>query len=281
MMEVEYAGFFSSIQDRGRPGYRKWGVPLSGAMDMSSAGLANRLLGNKEQEAVLELSLEGPRLRFLQPAYFCLTGARLNARLEAQELEMNTPYLAREGDLLNMGHCLEGVRSYLGIQGGIQTETVLGSRSYYFPVTPEARIQKGDLIPIAPSPKFEPSVWAVKWAGIHKQQALEVLPGPEWMPLPSGIRESLLKQTFHIAKENNRMACQLEERLAPNEISVLTSVTLPGTVQLTPSGRLIILMRDAQTTGGYPRVLQLTESSIDALAQRSTGDAVRFALRQN
>ncbi len=279
MMEVVDPGFFSSVQDQGRRGYRKWGVPVSGAMDRASAVLANKFLGNLEGDGVLEATLKGPRLRFHQKVYFCVCGAKLSAQLEGRDLEMNTPYMAREGDVLDMGRCLEGVRSYLAVQGGIRSELKLGSRSQYYPVTPKAYIQKGDFLRIIPSPDFLPAVWGLRRPEASKYERLAVLPGPEWAYLPTGMQNDLLQRTFHIAKENNRMAYQIKERLSTYERPMVTSVTLPGTVQLTSSGRLIVLMRDAQTTGGYARVLQLTEDSMNALSQRSTGDEIRFALR--
>lgn len=281
MIEVVDAGFFSSVQDGGRPGYRKWGVPVSGAMDRASAVLANKLLGNPRGDGVLEITLKGPGLRFHRTAYFCLTGAKISAQLEDRELEMNTPYRAREGDLLKMGPCLKGVRSYFAVQGGIQTESVMGSRSLYVPVTTKACIQTGDNLPIAPDPDFLPAVWAVRLSESPGNGGLEVLPGPEWEKMPTSLQKELCSRTFSIAKENNRMAYQLEERLHSPAWPMITSVTIPGTVQLTSSGRLIVLMRDAQTTGGYPRVLQLTEDSINVLAQKSTGERFRFVLLKN
>lgn len=276
MIEVINSGFFTTVQDQGRTGQRKWGVPVSGAMDQTSADLANRLLDNPENAALLEIALNGPKLRFQETVYFSLTGAEVEARLGEQELKMNTPYKAEVGEVLDVRRCIKGVRTYIGFQGGIQTEEVLGSRSYYYPVTHHSSIQKGDVLTLAAESSYEPRVWGVKSKGLHLSEPLAVIPGPEYDQFPTEIVQALFEQEFHIAKENNRMAYQLLERLEPFSLPMITSVTTPGTIQLTSSGRLIILMRDAQTTGGYPRVLQLDAPSINALAQRSTGDEIRF-----
>jgi len=105
-----------------------------------------------------------------------------------------------------------------------------------------------------------------------------VSPGPEFDVLSKAQKELIFKKTFTIAKENNRMAYQLEESIGEHKHIMLTSATLPGTVQVTPGGKLIILMRDGQTTGGYPRILQLTEEAIDRLAQKTFGDTISLKL---
>lgn len=278
VIEVLNPGFSSSIQDLGRRGFRKWGVPVSGAMDLESAQLGNRLLQNEEQAAVLEMTLEGPVLRFGCPLYFTLTGAVGKVCLGEQELKVNTPYKALEGEVLSIGRCLGGVRAYLAVQGGFKTPMLLGSRSYYHPISPQARLAKGDQLIVQPASGFEPKVWEIKQAKSALRTPLRAYPGPELEQLSTSIQDRLLNTSFTIAKENNRMAYQLNELLPSFTYSMLTSVTLPGTVQLTPAGRLIILMRDAQTTGGYPRVLQLDEASLNGLGQRSTGDYLRFEL---
>ena len=276
MIEVINSGFFTTVQDRGRKGQRKWGVPVSGAMDLAALSLANQLLENGLESAVLELALNGPRLLFHEEVFICLTGAEIEACLGEKVLEMNTPYKAKKGEILDAGQCRKGVRTYLGVQGGIQSDLVLGSRSYYSPVTHSGRVKKGDFLPLDPDPGFKPKLWGLKAKGLRLSEPIRVFPGPEYDAFPLSIQTALFEQEFHIAKENNRMAYQLLEPLESFDYSMITSTTIPGTVQLTPSGRLIILMRDAQTTGGYPRILQLDHASINALAQRSTGDSLRF-----
>ena len=278
VIEVISPGFSSSIQDLGRTGFRKWGVPVSGAMDLEAAVLGNSLLQNPENAAILEITLDGPALRFDSSLYFTLTGAVGHAQLGDQELKVNTPYQAQAGEELRIGRCQGGVRVYLAVQGGFQSPLLLGSRSYYSPITPQSRLAKGDQLSVEPNSEYELKVWEIKQGKASLKKALGVFPGPELGHLPEVVKEQLLTTSFTIAKENNRMAYQLNELLPSFSYSMITSATLPGTVQLTPAGRPIVLMRDAQTTGGYPRVLQLDEASLNWLGQRSTGDQVRFKL---
>ena len=105
-----------------------------------------------------------------------------------------------------------------------------------------------------------------------------VYAGPELDRIDEESRQRLFNAPFTIAKDYNRMAYQLEETVNSHKIPMITSANLPGTVQLTPAGKLIILMRDGQTTGGYPRILQLQESAISILSQKKFGDSLRFKL---
>ena len=107
---------------------------------------------------------------------------------------------------------------------------------------------------------------------------LEVTRGPEFTVLDDKQLAQLFAKEFTVSKDNNRMAYQLNEVIEGNSATMLTSATQPGTVQLTPSGKLIILMKDGQTTGGYPRILQLTEEAICVLAQKKTSDSLNFKL---
>ena len=109
-------------------------------------------------------------------------------------------------------------------------------------------------------------------------ERLEVYKGPEYDSLNASQKKQLETKRYTIAKENSRMAYQLEETLANDLEPIITSLVLPGTVQLTPSGKLIVLMRDCQITGGYPRVLQLSESAINRLSQKFTGSTLQFDL---
>ncbi len=155
---------------------------------------------------------------------------------------------------------------------------ILNSSSFCSPLTPLDRIKEGLQIPYTPFQEYEPKITRIKPSAFWKENRLQVHQGPEFGILGDQQLERLFAQSFSIAKENNRMAYQLSELLDANSHPMLTSATLPGTVQLTPSGKIIILMRDGQTTGGYPRILQLTQKSINLLAQKKFGDKIEFEL---
>ncbi len=276
MLQVKEAGFYTTIQDQGRFGYRHLGVPVSGAADQIAAGRVNGLLENPESAAVLEMTMQGPVLEFAEPTFICYSGAPMEIRLNGQTLDPDQVYAVPGGAVLQCGRILHGFRSYLGIKGGFLAPLVLGSRSYYSPVTKERKIKPGDEIAYTPCTDYAPMILKWSHADHIRERELRSYPGPEYDLLSQKQRELLFTQEFSLAKEHDRMACQLTELLPAHTISMITSATLPGTVQLAPSGKLIILLRDGQTTGGYPRILQLEENAQSILAQKKSGDKIRF-----
>jgi allophanate hydrolase subunit 2 len=204
----------------------------------------------------------------------------MSARINDQEIASNQVHRINPGDILGFGQLKNGFRVYMAIKGGIQTELSLNSRSFYKPITNMNRISNNMELPYIPCEGFDPRIMQVKPDTFWKRDQLQVYPGPEFYLLDQKQQEGLFVRSFTVAKENNRMAYQLQEHLSPNTHSMLTSATLPGTVQLTPSGRLIILMTDGQTTGGYPRILQLAQGSINLLAQKKFGDKLEFVLQE-
>ena len=282
MVKVLKAGFYSTIQDLGRLGYQEYGVPYSGVMDTYSASMANILLGNDKNATIMEITMTGPTLEFSCDTGICISGAEISPKLNENPIKLNKPIPVKSGDILSFGKLIYGFRSYLAILGGFKTEKVMNSYSMYQGITKQAMLFKNnDLLIDASLKDFNKKHAAIKIRGTHfTTKLLDVFKGPEFQKLSKGQQDSLFSQPFTIAKENNRMAYQLAEPLENHLEPIITSSVLPGTIQLTPSGKLIILMRDCQTTGGYPRVLQLKESSINILAQKFTGDSIHFDLKQ-
>nr|WP_299385443.1 biotin-dependent carboxyltransferase family protein [Allomuricauda sp.] len=278
MLKVLKSGFFMTVQDTGRMGYRHMGVPISGAMDMESAKKANQLLENPPEAAVLEITMTGPTLEFGAPTYICISGAYLSPTLNNEPVENYKVIQVSEGDILSYGRLEKGFRTYLAIKGGFKTNKVLESRSQYFPVTPGKCLKDGALVEYGETRLFEPAISELKVEEKFAHTVLEVHKGPEYSILTDPQLAALFGKSFTISEKNNRMAYQLSELVEGHQHSMLTSGTMPGTVQFTPAGRLIILMKDGQTTGGYPRVLQLTEESIGILAQKKFGDNISFKL---
>ena len=280
MIKVLSPGFFTSVQDEGRFGYGKFGVPTSGAMDRYSAKLANHILSNKDNDALLEITLGRCNLLFNSQAIISISGADFSPEINNQKVRLNTSIAIHQGDILTFNKPTYGVRCYLAVKGGFQTEVVLNSRSFYEGITPENRVKKNDELAIKSYDiSLIKSVSSVKVQPSHfKCTTIEVYTGPEYNLLNDIQKEQFSKTLFTISKENSRMGYRLQEHIENDLGSLLTSAVLPGTVQLTPSGKLIILMRDCQVTGGYPRILQLTESSINNLAQKTTGDTFTFKI---
>ncbi|HSI69873.1 MAG TPA: biotin-dependent carboxyltransferase family protein [Gillisia sp.] len=277
-IEVLQPGLYSTIQDRGRFGFKKFGVPGSGAMDSYAATIANLLLQNNPDGAVLEITQMGPKLKFSSAVKIVITGANLSPRVNNSEIKNNKIYLMAAGDVLSFGKRELGGRSYLGIAGGFQTEEILKSRSWLKDITQYFRLEKGMKLDYnSVVQKGVETVSSVKIkSGYLNDNNLEVSTGPEFDQLSETEKENLFNTEFHIGRNNNRMGVQLEEKIENNLKPIITGPVVPGTVQFTPGGRLIILMRDCQTTGGYPRILQLSEFALNVLAQKVEGDTINF-----
>jgi biotin-dependent carboxylase-like uncharacterized protein len=280
MIKVLQPGFYSTIQDLGRLGYHEYGVPVSGAMDQYSAKFANALLNNSQNDAVMEITMTGPQLEFQKATQICISGANMSPTLNDNAIKMNTLIDVNSGDTLSFGRLLTGFRSYLAVSGGFQSELKLNSRSMFKHITSNFRIEKGDELSVFEMQQTE----SIKNAILKFDEKrinlniIEVFKGPEFEFLTPNQQELLLNVEYTISNLNNRMAYQLEEVFTNSLKSIITSLVLPGTIQLTPSGQLIILMRDCQTTGGYPRILQLKETSINSLAQKCRGQKIQFKL---
>jgi len=269
----------TSIQDLGRIGLGHWGVPIAGVMDQRSYKWINHLLKNNPNAAILEILQPGFKCRFDSYITIGLSGAKAEIRKNG-ELNSCTLIKIVPGDELEIGKFLLGSIVYLGITQGFQTEVILSSRSNYPKITNTGMLSKGNKVPFFTTQSLGEETFAsvkLKTAWLE-ESILEVYPGPDFEAVSNDNKMQLFKSKFTISTLANRMAFQLEE-LLPNSIpDRLTAPVFPGTVQLTSGGKLLILMRDAQVTGGYPRVLQLTEGSLDILAQKKPGQQVKFQL---
>lgn len=281
MIEVLKPGFYSTIQDLGRLGYREFGVPISGAMDRFSAKMANRLLGNDLNDAVLEVTLTGPSLQFNCSTLICITGANINPNVNKEPVHLNHRISMNSGDILTFGKLESGYRTYIAVRGGFLTPLVMNSRSMYPNITSSSKLTTHDLLHINEDiDASDRSYASIKLKSDHFENAnLGAFKGPEFESLPAKLQVELESRMYTVSKNNNRMGYQFVETLKNTIPSILTGPVLPGTVQLTPSGNLILLMRDGQISGGYPRILQLTEEAINVLAQKKVGDPVRFQVK--
>lgn len=278
-IEVLQPGLFSNIQDSGRYGFMEYGVPVSGAMDSRALKMANLLLENAENAAVLEITQLGPKLAFSAETRISLTGADLSPVVNDQPVENNKAFKVYGGDILSFGKRMNGCRSYLGIKGGFRTEIVLGSRSWYEGLTEFSKLEKGMKIPYDASAVEDSENYSgIKTGEYISSNQVETFKGPEFDKLSEEQIKRLIHSEFSLDRNNNRMGIQFQEIMENSLEPILTGPVLPGTVQLTPSGKLIALMKDGQTTGGYPRILQLSENGINILAQKVMGEKIRFKL---
>ena len=280
MIKVLFPGFYATIQDAGRLNLASIGVPVSGAMDSFSSSISNQVLGNKKTAAVIEITFGDCQFLFESATIICLSGADFSATLNDQIIPLNTAVKVTENDLLSFGKQVYGIRTYLAFQGGVLTEVVLNSRSYFKGITTNWQLKKGQKIKIKKATTFKnPTFSSIKVnKNIFESKQITCYEGPEFELLSDQQKEKIKSTLFTISANNNRMGIQLKEPIQNNLPAILTSAVLSGTVQLTPYGTLIILMRDCQVTGGYPRVLQLPEEAINCLSQKTTNSQFHFVL---
>lgn len=276
-IEVLQPGLFSTLQDSGRKGFMEYGVPVSGAMDSYASGMANLLLQNSPDAAVMEITQLGPELKFLGATQIVISGADLSPVINGNSIENNRVYNIQAADVLSFGKRIKGCRAYLAVKGGFKTECFLNSSSWYTGITAHTRLEKGMKLEYKITSVAKESTHAgIKTDDYLTSEIVETFPGPEFELLSEEEKKILQNSAFTIDKNNNRMGIQLQEEIHNSLEPILTGPVLPGTVQLTPSGKLIILMKDGQTTGGYPRVLQLSEKGINMIAQKVMGEKISF-----
>ena len=275
MIKFISKGLYTTIQDDGRFGYRNIGVPSSGYMDRESAQTANLIIDNPINNPVIEATLIGPTIKFEKSTFICITGSDFNPMLNESRISLYAPVKVNKGDILKINNSSFGSRCYISIKGGIKVDKVLGSKSYYPQISDSSIIEKGDEF------KFETNNSEPNYKLINQKfelnKNLKVFKGPEFNSLNKGSINKIIDQEFSIGI-NNRMAFNLKEKIQAGTTSIISSPVIPGTVQLTPSGQMIILHRDCQTTGGYPRILQLDEKSLNNLAQLRIGDKIKFEI---
>ncbi len=269
-------GYYTSIQDLGRYGYREMGFPVSGPMDYNSFTNANKLVGNSSNEAVLESTLKGPKILFSSSCIVAVTGADVSIYKNGNPVELNKSFHCELGDILEIGVVKKGFRNYIGFGGGIFPEKVFGSYSQYHPITIDSNIKKGQNFLINTINRSLEHK-KIKIKKLDFNQTIEVYKGPFWDKIENSLKNKILNSEFKIGS-NNRMAYVLSGIDLKNKISLLSTSVMPGTVQLTPKGDLLVVMRDGQVTGGYPRILQVTEDSQSKISQFATGKLIRFKL---
>lgn len=286
-LEVLAGGLQTTVQDLGRFGYRHLGVGVAGALDGYSARVANLLAGNAEDSALLEIALQGPRLRFHQAARIAITGADIDARADGIAIPGWHQVDVPGGCELAIGPCRHGARAYLAIAGGVQVPTLLGSASTDlragFGGTEGRGLAAGDRLALGPAavaPVTAPTI-APWWLNPQpdldfRQPMIRVLPGRDAV-VPA---MALYSHAWRVSAQGNRQGLRLHGAalVAFDPTERLSEPVAPGTVQLPPDGQPIVLLAEAQTIGGYPRIGHVIGADMPRLAQLRPGDAVRFEM---
>jgi allophanate hydrolase subunit 2 len=269
--------FQSSIQDLGRKNLYEYGVPESGAMDVRSFQLANLILGNVMNAPCIEIGLTGMRIKFEDPTEISFFGAKSYITKNEFRIKQGSKIKIEKDDVIEVKRIEYGNWLYLAIKNGFITEKIDSSASWYFPVTPKMRFQKNDNFYY--NKLQENRLDNNPNSSVHnnmQKNKIKAWAGQEWHFLNSKQKNKIQNEKFSISSLFNRMAYQLNEKVENNLKNIYSSPTYPGTVQLTPSGTLIILMKDAQVTGGYPRILQIDEMELGFLAQKHFEEYFQF-----
>jgi biotin-dependent carboxylase-like uncharacterized protein len=281
-LEVLDPGLFTTIQDHGRPGYAHLGVPPSGALDRGSHRLANRLVGNDPDQAVLETTMRGPWLRLRgtgRSVVIAVTGAPVPVSIDGRPVGFNAVVALAPGQILQLGTATAGLRSYLAIAGGFDVPPVLGSRStdVLSGLGPPA-LAVGAEIAVGRPTGDVAVVDVVPAPGIGVDPILSILPGPRDDWFTARAFAVLTRQRWIVSAASNRIGLRLEgpalERRRPGELPSEGTVT--GSIQVPPDGRPVVFLNDRPTTGGYPVIAVVTQAGLAYAAQAAPGTQLSF-----
>jgi 5-oxoprolinase (ATP-hydrolysing) subunit C len=278
--EVIAPGVLTTVQDQGREGWRHLGVSLGGALDRDAAELANRLVGNVPDAAVLELTLQGPTLTLPQPARIAIVGAVVAATCNGQPLPGHRPVTVPAGEL-KLGALREGIRAWLAVAGGFHVPEVLGSRSTDlrggFGGVAGRALRVGDQLPLGEDPGVQHAAGSTWWIG-SEDCALGTANPVRYLPATHPGAAALAGSTWSVHADSNRQGIRLTG--APLRDVPQHNVSEPvavGCIQLPPDGQPIVLLADAQTVGGYARLGHVIAADLPRLAQAGAGAVLSFA----
>jgi antagonist of KipI len=283
-IQVEAPGLLTSVQDLGRPGFGPLGVSPSGAADPISLRVGNRLVGNDEDAAGLEMMLLGGTFIFPQGAILALTGSDFGATLDDVRVNVGTSLQVRPGQTLRLGPTTLGARCYLCVQGGIAVKPFLGSASTHilsglggFEGRP---LRKGDVLRIGrASKRFSKRTIATQaLEGFSRRKILRVTPGPQADWFSESALRSFYEGSYRIGEQSNRMGLRLEGASVTQNGTreMITEGVSLGAIQIPAGGSPIILFVEQQTTGGYPKIANVISADLHRVGQLRPRDKIRF-----
>jgi len=284
MIEVLKAGLLMSIQDLGRFGFRHLGVSQSGAVDPCAIRLANTLLENNANDAVIEITLGLGKLLFKCDTVIALIGTDMQAQLDGIPIYPGWTYTIKQGQTLSFKSARNGFRSYIGVKGGVQCEPIMGSRSTDlaagFGGMTGLALKEGDNILVQPYYKNWPKRGAIL---PPKRHVIRVHPSIHADLLTEHELRSFCETKWRVKPQSNRMGVRLSnEKLTLSHSHSLPSLAVnPGSIQLPPNGEPIVLLNDAQTTGGYPLLGTIISADLHHFAQLKPGDTIAFEYVDN
>ena len=298
---VVRAGFLTTVQDLGRTGFRQFGVSRGGALDPFALGVANLLVGNDASDAGIEVSFGGLRLRFNDQRIIAWCGGQFEVGVGPTLVPAGHAAVVKEGEELKIDRPTIGCRCWLAISGGIDLPIVLESHSTdlraNFGGFHGRALQDGDFIPlgkwrrsaafaflrrrrqtVATERVFSwsaPALWAQT---ARPNSTLRFIRGVDWDRFSDVAIRRFTDEPFTVSSDSDRMGVRLDgpELKASDKTDLISEAVAPGTIQVPPSGKPILLLGDCQTIGGYPKIGHVITVDLDVAAQLRAGDAVRF-----
>lgn len=271
MIEIVEPGPLATVQDLGRTGWASLGVPRSGAFDRAAARLANRLVGNDPDAAVIEVTFGGLVVRALEASTYALTGA------VCPGADFGVVCTAAAGRTVRLGAPPAGLRSYLAVRGGLAVDAVLGSRSTdLLSGLGPLPLRSGDRLVVGPAPDAAPSGAVAPPTRRPRRLQVSAAPRADWFaPEAWGL---LTTTGWTVRADSDRIGVRLDgpqlPRVRTDELP--SEPTLPGAIQVPSDGLPIVLGPDAPVTGGYPVIAVVGEADLDAAGQFRPGDEVWF-----
>jgi biotin-dependent carboxylase-like uncharacterized protein len=282
---IHSAGLLTTVQDAGRYGYQRFGMPVSGAMDIFSFELANLMVGNDPGAACLEATIAGPEIVFTDETTVAVTGADMGPHINGQGIPLNTAVIVKQGDRLGFTGLKNGCRSYIAFAGGIDVAPVMGSRSTYLRAgiggLDGRALTEGDVLPLGEA-KGKIRIRDIPENLIPEykhSQVIRVISGPEAQYFGTEGLRSFLTTEYHVTAQSDRMGYRLSGEMIihkEGKAGIISAGISAGTVQVPGNGQPIILMADRQTSGGYARIANVITVDLSLLAQMKPGDTIRF-----
>ncbi|MGJ9457894.1 biotin-dependent carboxyltransferase family protein [Oceanobacillus sp. CF4.6] len=287
LFEVIKSGLATSVQDLGRTGYQQYGVVESGAMDGYALQIANILVGNRRDEAVLEVVIMGPELCVLKDTVLAICGADLSPELDGEPVAIWKSFSAKKGQRVTFGQPKIGSYAYIAAAGGVNSPVVMGSKSTY----PKAELggfegrnlQKGDRLEAgeASKPLKQLSGRGLSERAVPdygRQRKIRVVLGPDLFAFTDSMVEAFCTSQFKMTTQSDRMGYRLEgpELSHVDGADIISDAILPGAIQVPANGQPIILLADRQTTGGYTRIATVISVDLPYVVQKLSGSILQF-----
>jgi antagonist of KipI len=290
-MIVTRAGFLTSVQDLGRTGFREFGVSTSGALDPFALRVANLLVGNDEGAAGLEITLGGLQLRFNDQRIVAWCGGDFDVRVGSKSLLAGHAARVEAGEEIKFGRAQVGCRCWLAISGGVDVSIVLGSRSTdlraSFGGVQGRTLRDGDVLPLLRWPGSAiPATTIFSWTAPHdwvspakRDPILRFVRGADWNRFNVSALQRFTSESFAVSADSDRMGVRFEspELKRMDDVDLVSEAVAPGTIQVPPSGKPILLLGDCQTIGGYLKIGHVITIDLGIAAQLRAGDHVRFS----